>query len=234
MTISPTIANDGKIAYVTYKTGKPEIWGQRSPHTPHVRLYPLSDQSEEHYFCPAWSPDGKLLALVQECRGNSDIIVIDVTSGHTRRLTNSKCINTDPSWNSKGTQLAFTSDRNGTPQIFLMDNDGSNVRQLTREGRYNSSPAWSPSSSMIAYVSRFEGRFNLFIYKLEEGRSYQITPGVSSSESPSWSPDERCIVFASGGNSGMQLYITNLSGNLLRKLSSLNSCQSPKWVQAFS
>jgi TolB protein len=233
LTISPSVAADGRLAYVTYKGGAPEIWGQRTPGGPQVRLYPLSGKPEGHCFCPSWSPDGKRLALVQgDRRGNTDIVVLDLATGRTRQITDSNCINTDPTWNPAGTQLAFTSDREGGPQVFLMGDDGSNVRRLTQEGTYNGSPAWSPSGSMIAYVSRFEGKFDLFVYKLGEGKSYQVTTGIASSESPSWSPDERRIVFSSGSRGGMQLYTTDLSGNTLRKLINLDGCQSPKWTRS--
>jgi TolB protein len=233
LTISPAVAADGRLAYVTYKGGAPEIWGQRVPGGPQVKLFPPSGKAEGHCFCPSWSPDGKRLALVQgDRRGNTDIVVLEMESGRVRRLTDSNCINTDPSWNPAGNQLAFTSDREGGPQVFLMGDDGSNVRRLTQEGTYNGSPAWSPMGSMIAYVSRFEGKFDLFVYKLGEGKSYQITTGLASSESPAWSPDEHRIVFTSGSRGGMQLYTTDLSGNTLRKLIDLDGCQSPKWTRS--
>jgi TolB protein len=233
LTLSPTVAPDGRVAFVTYKGGAPEIWGQRTVGGPHVRLYPLNPKTESHCFCPVWSPDGKRLALVEgDRRGNTDIVVLDVATSKVRRITDSNCINTDPSWNPAGTQLAFTSDREGNPQVYLMEEDGSNVRRLTREGTYNGSPAWSPTGGMIAYVSRFEGKFDLFVYKLGDGKSYQITTGVASSESPSWSPDERRIVFTSGSRGGMQLYTTDLSGNTLRKLTEFDGCQSPKWTRS--
>jgi TolB protein len=233
LTLSPTVAPDGRVAYVTYKGGAPEIWGQRTVGGAHVKLFPTSGQVGGHCFCPAWSPDGRRLALAQgDRRGNTDIVILDVASGKVRRLTDSNCINTEPCWNPSGTQLAFTSDREGGPQIYLMEADGSNVRRLTREGTYNTSPAWSPGGSMIAYVSRFEGKFDLFVYKLGDGKSYQITTGVASSESPSWSPDEKRIVFTSGSRGGMQLYTTDLSGNTLRKVTDFAGCQSPKWTKS--
>ena len=234
LTLSPSVAPDGRLAYMTYKGGSPEIWGQRKPGGPHVRLYPLpSAKPEGHCFCPSWSPDGKRLALVQgDRRGNTDIVILDVETGRVRRITDSNCINTDPTWNPAGTTLAFTSDRDGGPQVFLMEEDGSNVRRLTQEGTYNGSPVWSPSGAMIAYVSRFEGKFDLFVYKLGEGKSYQITTGVASSESPSWSPDERRLVFTSGSRGGMQLYTTDLSGTTLRRLTEFDGCQSPKWTRS--
>lgn len=232
LTLSPTLASDGRLAYMTYKGGAPEIWGQLKAGGAHVKLYPRSGSPEGHCFAPTWSPDGKRMALVQgDRRGNSDIVVLDVETGRVRRLTDSNCINTEPSWNPAGTQLAFTSDREGTPQVYLMEDDGSNVRRLTREGGYNASPAWSPNGSMIAYVSRFEGKFDLFVYKLGEGKSYQVTTGVASSESPSWSPDERRLVFSSGSRGGMQLYTTDLSGNTLRRLTEFAGCQSPRWTR---
>jgi len=232
LTLSPTIGMDGRIAYMTYKGGAPEIWGQMTPGGPQVKLYPRPGSPSGHCFAPTWSPDGKRLALVQgDRRGNSDIVVLEVGSGRVRRLTDSNCINTEPSWNPAGTQLAFTSDREGSPQVYLMQDDGSNVRKLTQEGGYNASPSWSPNGAMIAYVSRFEGKFDLFVYKLGEGKSYQVTTGVASSESPAWSPDESRLVFSSGSRGGMQLYTTDLSGNTLRRLTEFSGCQSPRWTR---
>ncbi len=231
LTLSPTLAPDGRLAYITFKAGGPEIWGQLKPGAAHVRLYPGSGtRNIGHLSAPAWSPDGRRLAFVQgDRRGNSDIMVLDVSSGRARRLTDSNCINTEPSWNPAGTQLAFTSDREGSPQVYLMEEDGSNVRRLTREGGYNATPAWSPTGAMVAYVSRFEGKFDLFVYNLKDGKSYQVTTGLASSESPDWAPDERRIVFTSGSRGGMQLFTTDLSGQTLRRLTDFTGAQSPRW-----
>ncbi|HJW09371.1 MAG TPA: hypothetical protein VJ483_07020 [Holophagaceae bacterium] len=231
LTLSPTVAGDGRLAYVTYKGGAPEIWGQRRKDGPHEKLYPLGGGGGL-VSSPAWSPDGKRLAFVQgDRRGNSDIMVLDLATGRARRLTDGNGINTEPSWNPAGTQLAFTSDREGGPQVFLMQDDGSNLRKLTTEGLYNASPSWSPNGAMVAYVSRFEGKFDLFIYKLGEGKAYQITTGVSTSESPAWSPDERRLVFTSNRFGPSQLFTTDLSGRQITRMTELGGCQSPRWLR---
>ena len=231
LTLSPTVAADGRLAYVTYKAGPPEIWGQRRKDGPHERIYPASGAGGM-LSSPTWSPDGKRLAFVQgDRRGNSDIMVLDLATGRARRLTDSNGINTEPAWNPNGNQLAFTSDREGGPQVFLMQDDGSNLRRLTNEGLYNASPAWSPNGAMIAYVSRFEGKFDLFVYKLGEGKAYQITTGVSTSESPAWSPDERRLVFTSNRFGSSQLFTTDHSGRQIVRLSDLAGCQSPRWIR---
>jgi TolB protein len=232
LTLSPTVAGDGRLAYVTYKGGAPEIWGQRRKDGPHEKLFPVGGGGGL-VSSPAWSPDGKRLAFVQgDRRGNSDIMVLDLATGRARRLTDGNGINTEPSWNPAGTQLAFTSDREGGPQVFLMQDDGSNLRKLTTEGLYNASPSWSPNGAMVAYVSRFEGKFDLFIYKLGEGKAYQITTGVSTSESPAWSPDERRLVFTSNRFGASQLFTTDLSGRQITRMTELGGCQSPRWLRS--
>jgi TolB protein len=231
LTLSPTLSADGRLAYVTYKGGAPEIWGQRKKDGPQEKLYPISGAGGM-LTSPVWSPDGKRLAFVQgDRRGNSDILVLDLSTLRARRLTDSNGINTEPSWNPNGNQIAFTSDREGGPQVFLMQDDGSNLRRLTAEGLYNASPAWSPNGAMIAYVSRFEGKFDLFIYKLGEAKAYQITTGVSTSESPAWSPDERKLVFTSNRFGSSQLFTTDLSGRQILRLTELPGCQSPRWIR---
>lgn len=231
LTLSPAVAPDGRLAYVTYKGGAPEIWGQTVKDGPHHKLYPLNGAGGM-VSSPMWSPDGKRLAFVQgDRRGNSDIMTLDLATGRARRLTDGNGINTEPSWNPQGTQLAFTSDREGGPQVFLMQDDGSNLRRLTGEGLYNASPAWSPNGAMVAYVSRFEGKFDLFVYKLGEGKAYQITTGVSTSESPAWSPDERRLVFTSNRFGSSQIFTTDLSGRQIVRLTELPACQSPRWLR---
>jgi TolB protein len=231
LTLSPTVASDGRLAYVTYKGGAPEIWGQRRKDGPHEKFYPTSGAGGM-ISSPMWSPDGKRLAFVQgDRRGNSDIMTLDLATGRARRLTDGHGINTEPTWNPNGNQIAFTSDREGGPQVFLMQDDGSNLRRLTGEGSYNASPAWSPNGAMVAYVSRFEGKFDLFIYKLGEAKAYQITTGVSTSESPTWSPDERRLVFTSNRFGSSQLFTTDLSGRQVVRLTELAGCQSPRWIR---
>lgn len=232
LSLSPTVAPDGRIAFVTYKGGSPQIWGQRVVGGAFERLYPAAGTAVGLCNSPCFSPDGKRIAFVQgDRRGNSDIMVLDMATGRVRRLTDGFGINTEPTWNPSGTQIAFTSDREGGPQVYLMQDDGTSVRRLTTEGAYNATPAWSPKGDMIAYVSRFEGRFDLFVYKLGEGKAYQITTGVGTSESPSWSPDGRGLVFSSNRSGAMQLYSTSLDGRQVNRVSPLAPVQSPRWVQ---
>jgi TolB protein len=232
LTLSPSITGDGRLAYVTYVSGLPHIWGQRQVRDAFQCLFPMNASTTAMAFTPAWSPDGKRLAMVLPNHlGDSDLAVLSLDKAKSYQVTGNSGINTEPAWSPTGHQIAFTSDRDGAPQIYLMETDGSNVRRLTLEGNYNASPSWSPDGGMLAYVSRMDGRFNLFVYKLAEGKAYQITRGSVSSESPSWSPDGRWIAFASDQDGKRQLFVTDLSGTTQRKVLELQGCQSPLWTR---
>ncbi len=68
---------------------------------------------------PAWSPDGKKLALTLSTRdGNLDVYVLDLATQALTRITDDPGIDTEPQWSKDGQSLYFTSDRAGGPQIY--------------------------------------------------------------------------------------------------------------------
>jgi TolB protein len=231
LTMSPTVARDGRLAYLSYLP-MPAIWGQRTAGGPHVRLYPLADNSGFNVYTPVWSPDGSRIAFVQtDGKGDTDIMLLTLETGMVRRLTSLNGINSEMCWNPAGNQIAFTSGRDGSVQIYIMDDDGTNVRRMDFGGPYNSSPAWSPDGSMIAFVSRFEDNFDLFVHRFGEPYPFQITTGFDNSENPAWSPDSRQLMFSSTRAGRNQLYTTDLSGNRVERALGQVGCQQPAWVR---
>jgi TolB protein len=211
----------------------PIIFGQKTPAGPHVRLYPLTDDTGFNVYTPVWSPDGARLAFVQtDGRGESDIMLLEIETGRVRRLTRLNGINSEICWNPAGNRIAFTSGRDGSPQLYIMEDNGTNVQKLNMDGSYNASPAWSPDGSMIAFVSRVDDNFDLFVYKFGDPNPDQITTGFSNSENPAWSPDSRYLMFSSTREGRNRLYITDLSGNRIERVLDLTGCQQPVWVRS--
>jgi TolB protein len=232
LTMSPSIARDGRLAYLSY-CPRPAIWGQKVVGGKHVRLYPLSDSTKFNVYTPVWSPDGNRIAFVQtDGQGDTDIMLLEVASGRVRSLTGLNGINSEICWNPAGNQIAFASGRDGNPTLYIMEDDGTNVRKLPIDGSYNASPAWSPDGSMIAFVSRFEDNFDLFVYRFGDPNPYQITTGFPNSENPAWSPDSRYLIFSSTREGRNRLYITDLAGDRIVRALELTGCQQPVWVRA--
>ena len=68
---------------------------------------------------PAWSPDGRKLALTLSRDGNLDIYVLDLASQGLTRLTTRR-VRSIPSRNGRATarSIYFTSDRAGSAQVY--------------------------------------------------------------------------------------------------------------------
>ena len=82
---------------------------------------------------PAWSPDGRFLALTLSKDGNPEIYVLTLATGASAALTTFAGIDTEPTWSPTGREIAFVSDRSGAAQIYVMDAEGANVRRLSQD-----------------------------------------------------------------------------------------------------
>jgi TolB protein len=183
---------------------------------------------------PAFSPDGNFLAFATSQDGNSEVYKLDTRSKALQRLTVNAGGDLSPSWSTTGRELVFTSDRGGAPQLYLMSADGSNVRRLTFEGDYNAAPAWSPRGNWIAYVCRTQKKeYKLCLISPDGQKRVQLTNGPGVDDSPSWSPDGRHLVFSSTADGKSQIYMINVDGKDLERLTFVGTHNSaPAWSPA--
>lgn len=89
---------------------------------------------------PAWSPDGKLLAIQvgkydrnTPANNTAHIWTVDVASGKATKLAahDRNYLDETPSFFPDGKRIAFQSDRTGVMQVWVMNVDGSGARQIT-------------------------------------------------------------------------------------------------------
>jgi len=106
----------------------------------HARLVTHAGPAEGRPQWPAWSRDGKKLAVQagrysrsDPAQSVSDVWVIDLASGRISNLTRNHppVLDETPAWFPDGKRLAFQSDRTGRFEVWTMRADGSGQRPLT-------------------------------------------------------------------------------------------------------
>lgn len=101
-------------------------------------LWGLTDRREDH--TPAFSPDGRFIAVAYKTGDHYDIQRLDAGGGGRVALTKAPLWlvaenkkpwnNVAPAWSPDGSQIAFLTDRNGRWEIWVMNADGSGQRPM--------------------------------------------------------------------------------------------------------
>jgi TolB protein len=152
----------------------------------------------------------------------------------------------DAVWAPDGGSIVFTSERDGSADLYRVNPDGSELTRLTVEPAYDDQAAFSPDSKHLVFVStRGGGRANLWTLDLATRRAKALTSGAGGDYRPSWSPDGKWIAFSSDRGNGMpfahgrwerlqvsNIYVIHPDGSGLKKITTGDSCGSPKWTSA--
>ena len=178
---------------------------------------------------PAWSPDGRQIAIVLTRDGHSQIYSVNADGSGLKRLTTSSGIDTEPNWSPDGKYLLFTSDRGGSPQIYRMPSYGGEPARLSYDGSYNVSPRYSPDGKSFAFIQREGGRFRIAVQDIVSGQVQVLTDNTQD-ESPSWAPNGKMILYATTVLGRGVLSAVSSDGRVKQKLSTQSGdVREPAW-----
>ncbi|MCM2274836.1 MAG: S9 family peptidase [Candidatus Didemnitutus sp.] len=115
---------------------------------------------------PQVSPDGRHVVYVvsevlfDENRTQSDLWLVETTTGKARALTNTPKSESHPRWSPDGQWIAFQSNRDGDTQLWLLPFAGGEARRLTSLSTGAENPVWSPAGDRIAFISEVFSEFS--------------------------------------------------------------------------
>ncbi|MFZ4757795.1 MAG: Tol-Pal system beta propeller repeat protein TolB [Burkholderiaceae bacterium] len=225
--ISPSWSPEGgRIAYVSFEQKKPVVYVHTLATGARVAVANFKGSNS----APAWSPDGRTLAVALTLNGLSQIYLINAADGsNSRRLTTSNAIDTEPVFTPDGKTLFVTSDRGGSPQVYRMSVGGGDATRVTFGSSYNVSPRVSPDGRSIAFLTRRDGRFFVGLKDLASGNETVLTDS-GQEESPSFAPNGRWIMYATTQGGRDSLMATSVDGRVKQRLSSsLGDIREPAW-----
>ncbi|HSB13984.1 MAG TPA: protein kinase, partial [Bryobacteraceae bacterium] len=143
----PQYSPDGRrIAYVSARSGRPEIWVCASDGSNAV---PLTSMRATVVGPPQWSPDGEQIVFDSNLEGKYEVYVIGARGGRPRRLTNHPASNDLGSWSRDGRWVYFASNRTGRSETYRIPAGGGQAEQVTRNGGFSAFE--SPDGSSVYF-----------------------------------------------------------------------------------
>jgi Tol biopolymer transport system component len=187
---------------------------------------------------PVWSPDWRKIvfesrpcaAVRGACARTSAIYVMNADGSVRRKLARGVRVISSgqrvtpgggsPAWSPDRRRIAFVSDRDGNFEVYVVSADGSGQRNLTRKPGFDSDPVWSPDGRKIAFVSTDRDadgpprRQEIYIMNADGSGQRMLARGHGLA----WSPDGRQIAFRSDRDGNGEVYVVNVDGTRLRRL----------------
>ncbi|MEO5509458.1 MAG: peptidase S9 [Longimicrobiales bacterium] len=234
MNLSPAVSPDGK--YVAF-FGRREIFTidlyVADAQTGRIVKKLTSPNRNAHFdalsfiqSAGTWSPDGSKFAFVVFNKGDNEIAILDVASGHVdRQLTvNEVGAIQNPSWSPDGRSIAFTGQKGGIADLYVMDVETRVARALTNDRYAELEPTWSPDSRTIAIATDRSvtdlqnltfGSMRIALIDVTTGTARPLTlfPGSVKHINPQFAPDGKSLYFIADRDGFSDIFRTDLTTN---------------------
>lgn len=173
----------------------------------------------------------------------AEIWRMDPDGGNAQQLTHYNVTSIQPSVSPDGTKFAFTSYRRLTPGIFVFSVDPlRDLRFYNQVASVNETASFTPDGKQIVYSSSAGGHCcRIYIANLDGTAFHALTSSSFIDTEPKVNPKTgQQIVFSSGRSGPEQIYLMNIDGGDIQRLTDgTGEASNPSWhpggqIMAFS
>jgi Tol biopolymer transport system component len=176
--------------------------------------------------CPMWSPDGTQIAFTSS---NFRSFNVNIFRGGDQLLNAPSRPSQVAAWSPDSTTLLLTGAPAGIAELYHVDANGDNLRIFTENIDDSLMQVWSPDGRYIVFVSgRGYGEWNIFRMDSDGSNVLPLTSSSGEGENnmfPAVSPDSQRIAFVSDRDSSQDVYLMNIDGSNLQRLTATTSSE---------
>jgi TolB protein len=185
---------------------------------------------------PAWSPDGKRIAMYSyhDEKKTWSIHTIDSDGTNRKRLTHAKNKwDSMPTWSPDGTKIVFAreykdSKENWQYEIWIMNSDGSEQTQI--KPLKGGGPSFTPDGRLLFHSEFKDKESEISIADIDGQNIIHLTDNEAEEWDPKISPDGKQIAFMSKRDGNREIYVMNIDGSNQKRLTNNNrSNGGPSW-----
>lgn len=203
-------------------------------------VQPFSDNTNTGK-CPAYSPDGSLVAFCNEKGGISRLFVVRSDGSEPKELTDAisgcTCGADAPlSWSPDGKWIMLPDNQGKDPNFFIYDifivsKDGRKVINLTKNPQRYGGLVWNPDSRSILFSGMIGEKSDIYKMTIHDLKISPLTTQPMIGEPTEWSPDgNMLLIFADSGGGNFDIYVfEEISGKTLRLTDSAGFDSYPHW-----
>jgi len=184
---------------------------------------------------PSWHPSGRYIAYCEMGDDGTKILLKDLQTNKTQRVSNRLGTNVTPSWSPDGSTLAFSSGEDGTDIFAVNPFTGEPAHRVTvSHGKSDTSPSYSPDGRQLAFMSDRSGHPEVYIVDADGANVDLLTSTGFGDQlyrsNPDWSPDGRRVAFQSLIGGVFQVMTINVRDRSVQALTSEGRNEDPTWA----
>jgi Tol biopolymer transport system component len=213
---SPRYSPDGtRIAFVSNRSGNPEIWASDADGQNVRRLTRFDGPLVGS---PRWSPDSRWIAFDSRAQGRSNVYLVSADGTSTRRITDADADRMMPSWSRDGKSLFVSLRSNGLLDLWRLPVDGGAPLQITHDRGVDAAEV--PGRDLLIFTKQHvTGFWSVGADGSGERRIPELA-GIDAHRC--WTVSRQGMYFASGGKVPYQVLFFDFETHQTREVATIS------------